>query len=641
MTRTDDMIKPRDREMIFRLAHGLTGISPSKVDSFEILVQNIQRRIAAVHCKDLQGYLAFVTVHPSELGNLISALGIHTTSWFRELPHYRNLERLLMERLSRGEGGLRYRILSAACASGEELYSFGMVLETFRRRMRGFEYELVGFDVDPVSVQRAEAGLYKVNDVTAIPHIYRRFLVESPSRGAGYAVIDPQIMSRARFHVANVTRPLPVGLGRFDHVVCRNALIYFSEDVVRRVIGHLLEILEPAGLLTLGHCETIDGRAFGLTCLGNSTYQRTAARSREPRELTGTVLVVEDSPAVRLWLLNLLKDAGLETEAVESAELATEVLSRKSVDLITLDMNLPGQDGVSWLIDQRKVGLSVPVILFTDVNAVEAPQVLEALSGPAQDYVNKSMVGADGGELIDRVRSLSDAYRSRITRRMERGTEAPARARLQLRLTRPDAILIGASTGGTEALAQVLARMPADCPPVICVQHIPEEFAGAFRERLAAASGLRIGRTGRGSTLLPGHLYLPVTDAHIGIRRSGDGLVSFLSDDDRIMGHRPSVDYLFHSAAALKDHRILACLLTGMGRDGARGLLALREMGAMTLAQDEQSSVVWGMPGEAARLGAPMAIGTPGELRAWIHLAIRSTQPAGRPSEDHSRGSVA
>lgn len=632
MPQIDDVIKLQDRETIFRLANDLTGISADKVDRFDVLIQNVSRRIMAVRCGSLQRYLAYITDHPSELDYLISALGIHTTSWFRELPHYRNLESHLMEKLSRSDGGFKFRLLSAACSSGEELYSFGMVLETFRRRMRGFDYELVGVDVDPLSIQRAESGTYRIDDPGVIPHIYRRFLTGRSSQAGDQLVIDPQIRSRASFHVANLTQPFPAHSGLFDHIVCRNMLIYFSDEIIDRIVRNLLEILSPSGLLTLGHCEVIDGRSFDLACLGNSTYERSSAHTREQGELAGKVLVVDDSPSVRLWLTNLLKNTGLEAITVGSAEEAGDYLLKNGVDLITLDMNLPGQHGLGWLADQRKIGLSVPVIVFTEVSPTEAPNVLDALSGHAQDYVNKSLVGVDGGELIDRIIGLIQAHRSRMERRMERKSESSPRAHLQLRVSRPEAILIGASTGGTNALTHILARLPEDCPPVICVQHIPEEFASAFRDRLAAVSGLRIGNLNKPAPLLPGHLYLPVTDAHVGIRRSGDRLIAYLSNDDRIMGHRPSVDYLFQSAALLKEQRVLACLLTGMGKDGARGLLELRQIGAITLAQDEQSSVVWGMPGEAVRLGAPMAVGGPNELRAWIQLAIRAGRP-GAPAK--------
>jgi two-component system chemotaxis response regulator CheB len=201
-------------------------------------------------------------------------------------------------------------------------------------------------------------------------------------------------------------------------------------------------------------------------------------------------------------------------------------------------------------------------------------------------------------------------------------------------MPKPDLILIGASTGGTQALVHLLKDMPYEiCPPVMVVQHIPEFFSKAFRQRLMDASGLKAGEMHDGQALRAGHLYMALGSYHIAVIRSGKKLLLKLSQDPPILGHRPSVEYLFQSAARINDLSITAILLTGMGRDGAQGLKSLNMNGAFTIAQDPNSSTVFGMPKEAIMLGAVDLIGSPLEIRSILIQALQgNSSPAGMRS---------
>jgi chemotaxis response regulator CheB/chemotaxis methyl-accepting protein methylase len=610
-----------DRDLIFDLGHKLTGTMEVQSTRHEIVISNVMRRMAQIGKTNLISYLSYVSENESELSHFISAVTIHTTSWFREMPHYRRLERNLSLTPSKLQGR-KLRLLSAACSTGEELYSFGMILESFRRLYLEFDYELVGFDVDPICVQRSDSGFYNISDINIIPQVYRHLLIPRNVGDNNY-IIDPDIRKRCTFHVGNLLDPDSFIDDPFDNVVCRNVLIYFSEEKVNLIVSNLLSVVRPDGALTLGHSESIDARRFNLLAMGESGYKRLDETSILPlREKPITVLSIDDSSWVRLWLATALAEHGIKVITTDTIESASELLSRNKFDLITLDTNLQGKSGLAWLVELRKQNVKIPVMLLTETRAEQATEILESLSTGSQDYVNKSQLGQNSQEFVDRITGLVKAYRNRADMGHKPATYAEFKNKSPVQLFYPDLIVVGASTGGTEALCQVLAHLPPNPPPIVVVQHIPREFSSAFLERLARTTGLQAGAPEKGKDIAPGHIYLSTLDAHIGVRQHGDKMNVYYSHGDKISSHRPSVDYLFQTASFLRGKRILAFLLTGMGRDGAQGLLELKRNGALTLAQDERSSIVWGMPGEAVRLGAPMILGNLHELNQVLIQAL-------------------
>lgn len=186
-----------------------------------------------------------------------------------------------------------------------------------------------------------------------------------------------------------------------------------------------------------------------------------------------------------------------------------------------------------------------------------------------------------------------------------------------------EVVIIGASTGGPDAVTNLLRDLPPGFPPVVLVQHITPALAHGFATRLARNANLKLGENRSGTLLRPGSLYVATDTGHLGLRRGLNGPILYIDEmEETVSGHRPSVDYLFADAAHhLKDIRIFAALMTGMGRDGAQGLKALFDQGAFTVVQDESSSTVYGMPKEAVRLGAPKLIGTPEQIRCWMEYA--------------------
>jgi len=323
--------------------------------------------------------------------------------------------------------------------------------------------------------------------------------------------------------------------------------------------------------------------------------------------MTLRVLVIDDSALVRQVLTELLDDApDIEVVGVARDPFdAREKIKSLNPDVLTLDVEMPRMDGLTFLENLMRLR-PMPVVMVSSLTERGADITLRALELGAIDFVTKPDVGvADGlrayaDTLCDKVREASQARPQQRTagRRMREVTVARAYR------TTDQLICIGSSTGGTEALRCVLERMPPDAPAVVMAQHIPVAFSESLARRLDSASAMRVCQARDGQQITPGHAYLAPGNQHLRVVRSGARLICRLGDDDPVNGHRPSVDVLFRSVTEACGRNAVGVMLTGMGADGAAAMLELHQAGARTLAQDEATSVVWGMPGAAVRLGA-------------------------------------
>ncbi len=341
------------------------------------------------------------------------------------------------------------------------------------------------------------------------------------------------------------------------------------------------------------------------------------------------VLVVDDSALIRGLVPELLRaDPGIEVVGTAADPyLARDKIKRLAPDVLTLDVEMPRMDGLTFLRNLMRLR-PMPVVMLSSLTRGGAQVTLDALALGAVDFVAKPQLDVARGmagyaaELAAKIRSAAAA---RVARFVPPPTRALGAARPIGYRTTERLLAIGASIGGTTALCEVLARMPADAPATVLVQHIPAAFSGSFAERLDRCSRMTVVEARDDQPLLAGHAYLAPGGRHLRVVRSGARWHCRIGDDDPVRRHRPSVDVLFESVAAHAGATAGAALLTGMGDDGARGLLALRRAGARTLAQDEASSVVWGMPGAAVALDAAQ------EVVALEAVADRLLAPAGTP----------
>lgn len=310
-----------------------------------------------------------------------------------------------------------------------------------------------------------------------------------------------------------------------------------------------------------------------------------------------TVLVVDDSALMRRMLRRVI-DSDRDFMVVGEAGSATEALeatARLRPAVITLDVNLPGTRGVEVLRRLRQRD-SVPVVVIT------------GCSDDAARSLERRVFDLGASALIPKVHpgySVKQFARDTMQALRAAANLSPTPSRLSLtRASRVELVVIGASTGGTEALAVLFANLERPTPPILIAQHMPEAFTAAFANRLGSMGVMRAAEARHGDRLLPGAALVAPGGRHLKVCRDASGLIAHLSDEEKVNGHRPSVDTLFLSASEVVGDRAVGVLLTGMGDDGARGLKRLRESGAHTIAQDERSSVVWGMPRVAVECGA-------------------------------------
>ncbi|RRN57113.1 chemotaxis response regulator protein-glutamate methylesterase [Pseudoxanthomonas sp. SGNA-20] len=325
------------------------------------------------------------------------------------------------------------------------------------------------------------------------------------------------------------------------------------------------------------------------------------------------VLVVDDSAVVRQVLSELLA-ADPEIEVVGTAAdpyLAREKIKRLNPDVITLDVEMPRMDGLAFLENLMRLR-PMPVVMVSSLTERGADVTLQALALGAVDFVSKPKLGVARGleeyatEIAAKVKGAARARVQALVRPAQRlGPAAPAPAAMAARFRTTDRLIaIGASAGGTEAIRAVLEQMPPDAPAIVLTQHIPGGFSRAFVERLDRHSPMLVREASDGELVLPGHAYLPPGDHHLRVIRDGARWRCRVDGGPPVNRHRPAVDVLFRSVAQNAGPNAVGAILTGMGDDGARGLLEMREAGALTLVQDEATSVVWGMPGAAVKLGA-------------------------------------
>jgi len=326
------------------------------------------------------------------------------------------------------------------------------------------------------------------------------------------------------------------------------------------------------------------------------------------------VLVVDDSALARKLLTNILGAApGIEVVGTAiDAWMARDKIKQLQPDVLTLDVEMPGMNGLAFLANLMRLH-PLPVVMISTLTEKSAAVTLDALQLGAVDFVCKPKLEAGesldeyAAVLVDKVRAAAQvcvqAIRSPPPKHGIDAVQAPPPAR-PWRQSGEVLIAIGASTGGTEAIRAVLERLPPDCPGIVIAQHIPLAFSRAFAERMDAHCALHVKEAEEGDLIKPGHAYVAPGNCHLLVRREGGRLRCRLGDEVPVNRHKPSVDMLFRSVAASVGRTALGVLLTGMGKDGAQGMKDLVEAGAHTIGQDQETSVVWGMPAAAHALGA-------------------------------------
>ena len=332
-----------------------------------------------------------------------------------------------------------------------------------------------------------------------------------------------------------------------------------------------------------------------------------------------SVIVVDDSALVRSLLAEIInRQADMECIGTANDPLvAREMIRERNPDVITLDVEMPRMDGIDFLGRLMRLR-PMPVVMISTLTDRGAEVTMRALELGAVDFVAKPRMGVATGlkdlaeQIVEKIRIASKAKVRRATAvaapaagSAGGGSPAsPSSSALLGRVSTEKLIFIGASTGGTEAIRQILEALPADCPGIVITQHMPPGFTASFAARLDTLCRISVKEAAHGDRILPGHAYIAPGGKQFSVGRSGANYVAVVEDAEPVNRHRPSVEVLFQSAAKVAGRNAYGIMLTGMGADGARAMREMKDAGSYNYVQDEASCIVFGMPREAIAHGA-------------------------------------
>ncbi len=359
------------------------------------------------------------------------------------------------------------------------------------------------------------------------------------------------------------------------------------------------------------------------------------------------VLIVDDSALVRQTLYDILSsDSRIEVISTASDPfIAAEKINEQVPDVITLDVEMPRMDGLTFL---KKIMAQhpIPVVICSSLAGQRTETAFKALEYGAVEVIHKPALGTKQ-MLVESSTLICDVVvaASRTKTKTKKISSTAETSLVQPKLSadviiakaKPDSVLqttekvvaVGASTGGTEALRIFLEALPRDCPGIVIVQHMPEGFTSAFSKRLDSLCQITVKEAANNDTVLPGHALIAPGNHHLLLKRSGARYFVEIKDGPLVSRHRPSVDVLFRSTARYAGRNAIGVIMTGMGDDGAKGMLEMKEAGAYTIAQNEESCIVFGMPNEAIKLGGVDKVmsleSMPGEIMRAYQLARMKT----------------
>lgn len=343
------------------------------------------------------------------------------------------------------------------------------------------------------------------------------------------------------------------------------------------------------------------------------------------------VLIVDDSALIRSVMSEIISSQpDMEVVGVAPDPLvARELIKQTNPDVLTLDVEMPKMDGLDFLEKLMRLR-PMPVLMVSSLTERGSEITMRALELGAVDFVTKPKISIQSG-MREYTELIADKIRAAAKARIKPRTLAPAKVAgalppIRNPLTSSEKlIIIGASTGGTEAIREFLMQMPSDCPGILIAQHMPEGFTTSFARRLDALCKISVREAAGDERVLPGHAYIAPGHSHLMLARSGANYITRIDQAEPVNRHRPSVDVLFRSAALAAGKNAVGVILTGMGKDGALGMLEMKNAGAYNFAQDEASCVVFGMPREAIAVGATHEVASLGELPGKVlnHLATQ------------------
>lgn len=598
-------LKSHEKVILANLIEKLTGNNSFKNEVSQNFISTIEDYLRT-HKMNFNDYLQTIKTDQEKFKNFISLITIHTTSWFREIEHFDFLKQDVLLRVKNGQK--KFKVWSAACSTGQEVYSLALIFESIKELYPDLDYSIYGSDIDSISISKAMNCVYDINELRKIPNSYHKWLLFSRSDQSQlekqeFTVVD-EVMNNCFFKIENLNNDYwSLELNCFDYIFCRNVLIYFKPQYVSELIVKLTKTLSSNGYLILGLCEIFNEKIFEIENVKSSIYQKKSELLTDNKLNVSKkrALIVDDYSIIRMPLREILSKNGFDVFEAQDAFEAQKIIENQKIDFISLDVDMPGKNGLDWLREIRSQGYSMPVVIVTGTNQSELEKLFGALDQGAQDFILKDNLFKNLNYYLEVAKVLSN---KKFNDFKNKKLFIPQTFKMKDDQFAPQVILIGASTGGPETLFKVLQDLPKPSLPILIVQHINHSFISHFSERLAKRSGLNISGNKDQEYLAENTIYLSFGDYHLTViedETSGKLKIKHTLSSP-VHYQRPSVDVLFKSLSLTNAHSI-AILLTGMGADGALGMQSLFSKGThLTIAQSEDSCVVFGMPQEALKL---------------------------------------
>lgn len=612
-------------------------------DKTALVETRVLRRARSLGLSKLSDYLVYFKKNRSdEVQELISVITTHTTEFFREHDHFDFLAARVFPKLFASGS---FRMWSAACSSGEEVYSLGIAALEYAKKLNSAppQIQLVGTDIDFSSIDTAQNGIYPANRVSRMSHqITEQYFERGNFNGQEFVRISDEVFKLCTFRQGNLLSNLS-SLGIFDIIFLRNVLIYFSPKEVEQIAAEINKRLAPGGLLFIGHSESLSGLETEFVSIGHSIYSRKTEANLWNAAISAPVFKADNSCQSRLIVIDKSDESRGRVKKILSNEHGfcivgepqtrddvVSVMSGLKPDAVLIERATLVECQFCYIEVLQEIGSKVPLIIVDDSRLTNVDHALWLARGVA-DYLKVPVMGASTEE--------TEAFRQSIRKSALIKLNSflnPLTANPKPSVTVPnpsiaitEVILIGASTGGVQALRSVVGNLPKETPPIVIVQHIPGAFSGHFAKSLNEIGTVKVTEAIDGENLEPSHVYVAPGGQQLKLLSFGSSVKIVLSDEPPLNHHKPSVDFMFESALQLNPEiRIVAALLTGMGADGAVQLKALRDAGHHTIAQSEQSCVVYGMPKVAIEMAAAVEVAALSDIATCLMNAIRKTKKA-------------
>ncbi|BBH53980.1 chemotaxis protein CheB [Fluviispira sanaruensis] len=617
-------------QYLLNLTYELTGMQSNSPQIRDYILNNVSQLIYLAELSNLKEYLTLIHNSKDEYHKFLSAITVHTTGWFRETEHFTIMVDEVKNLIQKHNRKF-IRVLSIPCSTGEEVYSVALILNSICENMDNIDFIIYGFDIDKNSIKKCKNAVYLKSNLNNIPYQFHKELLLGENEAKDYFALSKKIRSHCTFIEGDIRNcsflpqienlnPTDDQNNIFDIILCRNLFIYFDQAASENVVSTFKSIMHENSLIFLGHSEKIDAKKLNLMHIGNSIYKKNLDKNTINMEEKVECIAVYSCAEIHKIkpFTDRIQKEFKNFILINSLEELKSPQVYKKIKILIIDSEYKTQELINFLfqfIKDIKKNFILEAILYPNS---KSKQSLSAFyeSQIFKDFHDWRDFEAQSSKIILYLKNLFLSLEETTFDSNDSNTLTlkNQKVRKYLNSLLPQFIAIGASTGGTIALAELLKNSPQNFPPILIVQHLPHIFAQEFIDKLQQTTGLKYISPKKRPELQRGHIYLADGDNHIVVKKYGEKLQVEPDLSPAKKELRPCIDILFDSLARTNAKGI-GILLTGMGDDGAQGLLKLMKNGCLTMTQDEASSVIYGMPKEADKLGASCFSGNLYEIR--------------------------